>query len=206
MLKQEAPQEAPLIEWRQVGMVALGAAILAINYQLLLKPNHIMPPGFGGLVALVSNWIGQPISLVNIIANVPLFFIGFRFVGLRFLLLCVVGAGAMSMFLYAFESVPGINSWMLATAVGGVVNGAAVALVLLFHGATGGLDIVCVVLVRLFPRFSIGRLMFSINLIIVCIAGWSLGAASLLGSVISMYLAGRTIDMLMQPRQTQMPQ
>ena len=199
-------QDAPLVEWMQVVMVALGAAIIAINYQLLLKPNHIMPPGFGGVVALISDWIRQPIGLVNVIANVPLFFIGFRFVGLRFLLLCVVGAGAMSIFLYAFESIPGINSWMLATVVGGVVNGAAVALVLLFHGATGGLDIVCVVLVKLFPRFSIGRLMFSINLIIVCIAGWSLGVASLLGSVISMYLAGRTIDMLMQSRQAKVPQ
>ncbi|QRX81759.1 YitT family protein [Glaciimonas sp. PAMC28666] len=199
-------QDAPLIEWVQLAMVALGAAIIAINYQLLLKPNQLMPPGFGGVVALISDWLRQPIGLVNVIANLPLFFIGFRFVGLRFLLLCLVGAGAMSLFLYVFESVPGIHSWVLATVVGGVVNGAAVALVLLFHGATGGLDIVCVILAKLFPRFSIGRLMFSINLIIVCIAGWSLGIASFLGSVISMYLAGRTIDIVMQSRQAKVLQ
>ena len=29
----------------QLTMVALGAAIISLNYHALLKPNHIMPPG-----------------------------------------------------------------------------------------------------------------------------------------------------------------
>jgi hypothetical protein len=33
------------------------AAIIAINYQLLLKRNRIMPPGFGGLIPGVSGWV-----------------------------------------------------------------------------------------------------------------------------------------------------
>jgi uncharacterized membrane-anchored protein YitT (DUF2179 family) len=82
----------------------------------------------------------------------------------------------------------------VGTVASGLINGLAIAWVLLFKGATGGLDVVCVVLAKLFPRFGVGRFMFAINTVIVLLAGWSLGWASSMGSIISMYLAGVTID------------
>ena len=178
----------------QSSMVALGSAIVSVNYYVFMLPNGIMPPGLGGLVALFSIWAHQPIGLINGIANVPLFLLGFHYVGGRFLFLSLVGAACMSLFLYLFEAFQGVPIWAIGVVMGGLINGLAIAMVLLFKGATGGMDVVCVVLAKLFPGFGIGRFMILINAVIVLLAGWSLGWGSLVGSVLSIYLAGITID------------
>lgn len=178
----------------QSAMVALGAALVSVNYYVFMLPNGIMPPGLGGLVALFSIWAHQPIGLVNGIANLPLFLLGFHYVGARFLFLSLVGAACMSLFLYLFDGFTGVPIWTIGVLMGGLINGLAIAMVLLFKGATGGMDVVCVVLAKLFPGFGIGRFMIFINAVIVLLAGWSLGWGSLLGSVLSIYLAGITID------------
>lgn len=186
----------------QTAMVGLGAAVISFNYYAFMLPNGILPPGLGGLVALFSLWAHQPIGLVNAVANLPIFLLGLYFVGFRFLVLSLVGAACMSLFLYTFDAFTGFPNWLVGTVAGGVINGLAIALVLMFKGATGGLDVVCVVLAKWFPKFGVGRFMFSINAVIVLLAGWSQGWASSVGSLVSMYLAGITIDWVLAHAKT----
>jgi uncharacterized membrane-anchored protein YitT (DUF2179 family) len=130
--------------------------------------------------------------------NIPLFLLGFRVVGLRFLLLSLAGTVAMSFFLKLFSGVPGIHGLVLGSLLGGLLNGAAIAVILMCRGSTGGMDIVCVVLSRRYPRFSIGQLSLLLNTVVIVISGAFLGWASMLATLIAIFLAGKGVDWVMQ--------
>jgi uncharacterized membrane-anchored protein YitT (DUF2179 family) len=187
--------------WRtvlEIVLVTLGCAVIALNYYVLLQPNQILPPGLGGLLALASRQFALPFDIVYFAVNIPLFLIGFRAVGLRFLLLSLAGTVAMSFFLKLFSGVPGIHGLVLGALLGGLLNGAAIAVVLMCRGSTGGMDIVCVVLSRRYPRFSIGQFSLLLNTLVVAISGAFLGWASMLATLIAIFLAGKGVDWVMQ--------
>ena len=186
--------------WRtgfETTFVILGSAVIALNYYVLLQPNEILPPGLGGLLAFASHQFDLPFDIVYFAVNIPLFLVGFRVVGLRFLMLSLAGTLAMSVFLKLFSAVPGIHGLVLGTLVGGLLNGAAIAVILMCRGSTGGMDIVCVVLARRYPRFSIGQLSFLLNTLVILISGAFLGWASMLATLIAIFLAGKGVDWVM---------
>src|SRR5579864_5630266 len=120
--------------WRtglEIVLVVLGSAVIALNYYMLLQPNQILPPGLGGLLALASRQFALPFDVVYFAVNIPLFLLGFRVVGLRFLLLSLAGTVAMSFFLKLFSGIPGIHGLVLGALLGGLLNGAAIAVILL---------------------------------------------------------------------------
>lgn len=190
------PQRA----WLAALLVVLGSAAIALNYYLLLQPNRILPPGLGGLVTLAARELHWPLDVVYFVVNIPLFLIGYRFVGLRFFLLSLTGMVSLSLFLNLFSGLPGIHHLALGTLAGGLLNGVAIALILLCRGSTGGLDIVCVVLASKYPRFSVGEFTFGINALVVLVSGVFLGGASLAATLISIFLAGKGVDGVMQWR------
>jgi uncharacterized membrane-anchored protein YitT (DUF2179 family) len=187
--------------WRtglEIVLVMLGSAVIALNYYVLLQPNQILPPGLGGLLALASRQFALPFDVVYFAVNIPLFLLGFRAVGLRFLLLSLAGTVAMSFFLKLFSGVPGIHGLVLGALLGGLLNGGAIAVILMCRGSTGGMDIVCVVLSRRYPRFSIGQLSLLLNTLVIVISGAFLGWASMLATLIAIFLAGKGVDWVMQ--------
>jgi uncharacterized membrane-anchored protein YitT (DUF2179 family) len=78
-----------------------------------------------------------------------------------------------------------------------LLNGAAIAVVLMCRGSTGGMDIVCVVLSRRYPRFSIGQFSLLLNTLVIAISGVFLGWASMLATLIAILLAGKGVDWVM---------
>lgn len=195
----------PILEqarwWRtglEIVLVTLGSAVIALNYYVLLQPNQILPPGLGGLLALASRQFALPFDVVYFAVNIPLFLLGFRVVGLRFLLLSLAGTVAMSLFLKLFSGVPGFHGLVLGALLGGLLNGAAIAVILLCRGSTGGMDILCVVLSRRYPRFSIGQLSLFLNTLVIAISGAFLGWASMLATLVAIFLAGKGVDWVMQ--------
>ncbi|CAD6519825.1 hypothetical protein LMG27952_01205 [Paraburkholderia hiiakae] len=197
----------PILEqgtwWRtgfETAVVILGSAVIALNYYVLLQPNQILPPGLGGLLAFASRQFALPFDIVYFAVNIPLFLVGFRVVGLRFLMLSLAGTLAISVFLKLFSAMPGIHGLVLGTLVGGLLNGAAIAVILMCRGSTGGMDIVCVVLSRRYPRFSFGQLSFLLNTLVVLVSGAFLGWASMLATLIAIFLAGKGVDWVMAMR------
>jgi uncharacterized membrane-anchored protein YitT (DUF2179 family) len=188
--------------WGRMGLeivlVTLGSAVIALNYYVLLQPNQILPPGLGGLLALASRRFALPFDVVYLAVNIPLFLLGFRVVGLRFMLLSLTGTVAMSFFLKLFSEVPGIHGLVLGALLGGLLNGAAIAVILMCRGSTGGMDILCVVLARRYPRFSIGQFSLLLNTSVVLTSGAFLGWASMFATLTAIFLAGKGVDWVMQ--------
>ena len=68
---------------RDIGLIVIGSLAQAIGLRLFLIPAHLASGGVSGISQLINNFTGWPIGLMVFIGNVPLFLIGWRFLGGR---------------------------------------------------------------------------------------------------------------------------
>ena len=80
-------------------IITASCALYAVGFNWMFDPNHISVGGFTGLGQIINYLLpGLPIGTIVIILNVPLFVLGWRFIGKDFLF--------SSFFLTAGSAVP----------------------------------------------------------------------------------------------------
>ena len=79
---------------RNLGLIALGSVLCAIAIKGILIPREFFSAGFVGLALVIYYFFpALPVAWLYFLLNVPLFAIGWRFVGRRFLLYSVLHNG-----------------------------------------------------------------------------------------------------------------
>ncbi|MBL6961562.1 MAG: YitT family protein, partial [Anaerolineales bacterium] len=58
-----------------------GSLISAINLNLFLIPWEIAPSGLSGLAIVINKFTAWPIGFMILVMNLPLMFIGFKYLG-----------------------------------------------------------------------------------------------------------------------------
>ena len=66
-----------------MGLILIGSLAQAIGLRLFLVPAHLASGGVSGISQLINHFTGWPIGLMVLIGNIPLFLIGWRFLGGR---------------------------------------------------------------------------------------------------------------------------
>ena len=124
--------------------ITVGCILLAFGQLYFIKNLHIPMGGVNG-IALVMNYLwGLPVGVMNILMNLPLFFLAWRSMGRRFFCRMVVGVFVSSIFIDVMAPfVPSFQGDMLIAALyGGLVMGVGLALMYRSGGASGGMDII----------------------------------------------------------------
>ena len=67
--------------FRDLGLIIIGALAQAIGLRLFLIPADLASGGVSGIAQLINHYTDWPIGLMVFIGNVPLFIIGWRFLG-----------------------------------------------------------------------------------------------------------------------------
>ena len=68
---------------RDLGLIIIGSLAQAVGLRLFLIPADLASGGVSGIAQLINNFTNWPIGLMVFIGNVPLFVIGWRFLGGR---------------------------------------------------------------------------------------------------------------------------
>src|SRR5215470_9453078 len=105
--------------WRgviQALLVLVGELLNVIAFRSLIIPARLLSGGVVGTALLLNQLLGLPIGLQTIIYNIPIFLIGWRFLGRRFIVLSVIGVVSFSILTDAIH-LPAFTNDLLLVAV-----------------------------------------------------------------------------------------
>ena len=139
-------------------LILAGCILCAIALKGILVPKQFLAGGLTGLSLLVHYAVPSlPLGLIYFILNIPLFVIGWLFVGRRFFFYSLAGVFIFSVAIFWPYPVFSIEDMILNALTAGILTGVGSGLILKSLGSAGGLDILTVIL---FKKFSIRPGMF----------------------------------------------
>ncbi|MDF2629605.1 MAG: hypothetical protein K0R39_3436 [Symbiobacteriaceae bacterium] len=180
----------------QAILVMIGAALVAVGYNLFFIPHQLVSGGVAGVALLIYQIFELPVSLQVLIYNIPIMWWAWRDVGRKFLILTIVGIGAMTLALSLIPIHAAITDDPMLNAIfGGLVVGIGVGIAMRAGGSCGGLDVAAVAFNR---RWSIpmGDIMLGFNGIIIFLAGMQGDLKSVLYTLIAIFVTGKMVDVV----------
>lgn len=153
--------------------IFIGSLIYAVAINIFIQPNQIAPGGFIGIAIILNHFFSfLKIGLVIIVMNIPLFVIGLRRIGLKFLLGSIIGTVLSSLLIdLTLPFLPSIKTEsMLAAIYGGFLMGAGIGIIFRFYASTGGTDLLAQIVYD-YTGLPFGQAMMIIDVAIIIIAG-----------------------------------
>lgn len=177
-------------------MMTIGAVLVAASVNMFFVPNNVVTGGITGIAMMLYSFFGTPIGLVTLLANIPLFVIGWRqlggFVfGVRTLYATVVFSLAIDLLAPYMPQVT--KDPLLYILYGALLDGIGVGLVFRARGTTGGIDILARLLEQ---RFGIqpGRSMLALNVAVFGAAFFLYGAEPVLYALLAAFIGSFVLD------------
>jgi len=178
----------------QALIVLSGELINTLAFRSLIVPSKLLSGGVVGTAMLLNQLANLPIGLQTLIYNIPIFLVGYRYLGRRFVLLSLVGVGSFSILLDNVTVPVLTNDLLLVAIFGGVITGIADGMIIRTGGSTGGLDIVGLLVSRRFG-ISIGQVFLVFNGIIIALSALFNQKPELaMYTLIMQFVAARVID------------
>ena len=142
--------------------ITLGCAIFALGFDLFLEPNSLNVGGMSGLAMILRELLGfGSIGVLTMLLNVPLFVLGARKLGKKFLFGSLAGMLLSSAFIDLFAVIPAPKTEILLDSLyGGLLVGLGLGLVFLSK-----------LLRRRFRSASLGKVLLAIDLFIIFLTG-----------------------------------
>jgi uncharacterized membrane-anchored protein YitT (DUF2179 family) len=197
--------QRPAFSWqsgRDFALIALGALVQALALRLFLVPAHLVTGGVSGLSQLINYYTGLPIGVMILLGNIPLFILGWRYLGgPRFAL-----RTAFAVLVYAFlvdALVPflpakGLTDDLVLNALyGGVISGIGFGLVYRGRGTSGGSDILARILSR-WRGISISQSYLVTDSLIMFLAGITFSWENALYALVNLYVSGLSAEAVTQ--------
>jgi uncharacterized membrane-anchored protein YitT (DUF2179 family) len=185
---------------RDYALVLAGALLQAVGLRLFLVPANLASGGISGISQLVNHYTGWPIGLMVLVGNLPLFALGWRWLGgRRFLMRTIVAVVAYSLFtdlllLLPFFPKNGItNDLVLNSLYGAVVTGIGYGLVYRAQGTSGGSDILARILNR-WRGIPMTQSYLMTDMLVILAAGFVFGWQRALYAIIVLYVSGLVVD------------
>ncbi|GAQ18540.1 membrane protein [Oceanobacillus picturae] len=175
-------------------MLFIGAALAAASIELFLVPNEIIDGGIIGTSLLINYLTDFSFGVLVLLINIPFLYAGLKRLGKDFLFSSLFSILALAIVESSLHHVaPITDDNLLATVFGGLSLGAGVGIVIRNSGALDGTEILGIILSRKIP-FSVGEFVMFINIFIFLWAGFVLGWEQAMFSILTYYIASKTID------------
>ncbi len=186
------------IPYRDIILIFIGAVIQAAGMDLFLIPGKLAAGGVSGIAQIVNRYTGWPIGVMIILFNIPLFVLGWKFLGGRRFLLrtfLAVGIYALLIDLLALYLPTDLTSDSVLNALfGGVLMGGGMGLVFRAKGTTGGTDI----LARLLGKWRgipLSESFLITDTAVVLGSGIAFGWTLALYAVVALYTSGMAAEL-----------
>jgi uncharacterized membrane-anchored protein YitT (DUF2179 family) len=190
--------------FRDYALLLLGAGIQAAALRLFLVPADLASGGVSGIAQLINHYTGWPIGVMVLIGNVPLFLLGWRFLGgRRFALRTAFAVVIYSLTVdllprLAFFPRSGItDDIFLNSLYGAVISGVGYGLVYRARGTSGGSDVLARIL-NYWRGVPMTQSYLIVDSAVILSAGFVFGWKQALYAIITLYVSGLVSETVLE--------
>ncbi len=189
---------------RDYGLILISSLIQAFSLRIFFVPANLASGGVSGISQLINHFTGWPIGMMVFIGNIPLFALGWRFLGGRQFVFrtafAIVTYALFTDFLLrtplfaangaATELIHQLNGDIfLNTLYGAIISGVGYGLVYRARGTSGGSDILARILNH-YRSTPITQSYLIVDTAVILGAGFVFGWKAALYAMIALYVSG----------------
>lgn len=183
-------------------ILAIGCFIMSVGLNMFLEPYTIASGGLTGLAIILKSLFGTPLWVINLVFNIPLFIFGVKILGKSDATKTLIGILLLTFFLKITEPLTianATNDVLLSSIAGGIVVGISLGMLFRIDASTGGTELACLILNKIFPFISVSVFMFIIDGIVIILAGLvSRNIETALYATISLYTSVKISDAIVE--------
>ena len=178
-------------------LICMGSVLVAVAINGILIPHEFVSGGFAG-VALVIHYLfpSFPLAWLYFVLNIPVFVLGWTFVGRRFFLYSILGMVIFSAAIVCVHVPLPVHDNILSALLAGIITGVGAGIILRSLGSSGGTDILSVILLN---RFSIriGTTILTFNVIVLTATSLLFSLDVALYTLIYIYVSSQIINLVL---------
>jgi uncharacterized membrane-anchored protein YitT (DUF2179 family) len=195
---------------RDYALITLAGLIQAVSLRLFFVPANLASGGVSGISQLINHFTGWPIGLMVLIGNVPLFLLGWRFLGgLKFAARTAVAILVYSLFTDLLLKIPAFAAYsqvlindlrgdiFLNSLYGAIVSGIGYGLVYRARGTSGGSDILARILNH-WRGIPMTQSYLMVDTAVILSAGFIFGWKLALYAMITLYVSGIVAETVLE--------
>ncbi len=201
--------------WKNSFLIVFGSFLTAVSINVFMVPYKIAPGGVSGIATVIYYLSNQklPVGTIMLILNVPLFILGFRFIGRKFILRTSVSTILLSAFIDFLEPYtnyfvdnymvkfepPEVPDLFLYSIFGGFLMGLGLGLVFKAGATTGGSDLAARIVNHFIINLTMGQLILIIDTAIILCATIAFNSFHLgMYAIITLYISSKVIDSVLE--------
>ena len=178
-------------------MIALGCIIFAFSLVSFNIANNLADGGLSGVTLIIKAVFHIDPAYTTILLNIPLIWIGYRYLGRQALIYTIYGTVVLSIALWIWQRIPikiDLEHDLLLASIGaGICGGVGQGIVYRFGGTTGGTDIIA----KMFERFKgvpMGQSLLWLDIIILTVSLVYVDLRHLAYTLLYSYISTRLIN------------
>lgn len=179
--------------------ITAGLVLMSLALNLLLEPHSLVIGGATGVGVILKKLFNIPLSVTNLMVNIPLLIAAIKIKGFYFLKDTLISTLLLSAILEITSFIPPIKTDLILAAVfGGLISGTGIGLIFKGNATTGGSDLLAAIIHVFCPHITTGRIMLVIDILIVVLGIFVLGTTPALYALISIYIMSKIIDVVLE--------
>ena len=200
--------------WAAVLPVIVSGIVRALAIYIFVTPNDFAPGGVNGVAVLLEEGTGWNSGIFLIMLNVPLFFVAFFLLGKYGAVISTLSMLLTSGLLIVFDYIPAMqylcyqppSNHILAAIAGGVLLGAALAIMLKSCGTSGGTTVLASLVNKKFRNLSVSGMTAVFDAVVVFASffvynrgmGFTDKLEPVLLALVSLFVTSKVCDVILQ--------
>lgn len=183
---------------KETFIVTLGCMIMAFNINYFFLGNKLAQGGVGGLSLIVYYLSHIDISYIYFGLNIPLIIVAYIFIGKEFVVKTLYATVVLTISLKIFGNFrEPLDEILMASILGGALNGIGIGIVFYAGGSTGGTDIIAKIINKYYG-IALGKVLLTMDFIILSLVAFIFGKIIFMYTLISLIVTAKIVDLIQE--------
>jgi uncharacterized membrane-anchored protein YitT (DUF2179 family) len=177
-------------------LLAAGSLLCGVAINGILIPQKFFGAGFAGVCLVIHYLIPVlPVAALYFLLNIPVFTLGWKYVGRRFFLYSIPGTLIFTAALQLIDFSFPLQDKILSALLAGIIVGVGSGIILRSLGSAGGVDILSVIFLK---RFSIrlGTTILAFNSIVLIAGALLFSLEDALYTMVYLFVNARVVNLV----------